>query len=57
MLSFADTEYFGPAAGAGTLRGRSLVLQRDLLGVFHFYFLPAFHTIRLHNSPPICFLA
>jgi hypothetical protein len=52
-LALADTEYFGAAVGAGTLRGRPFVLQGDGFGVFHFNFLPAFHAISLHPAPPI----
>jgi len=51
-LSLADAEYFGTAGGAAALGGRPLVLERGSLGVLHFNFLPAFHTISLHGVPP-----
>ena len=57
MLSFADTEYFRAARGAGTLGGRSLVLEGGGLRVLHFNFLPAFHAISLHLAPPYVFLS
>jgi hypothetical protein len=51
-LSLADAEYFGTAGGAAALGSRPLVLKRGCLGILHFYFLPAFHTISLHGVPP-----
>jgi hypothetical protein len=51
-LSLADTEHFGTAGGAAALGSRPLVLERCGLGILHFNFLPAFHTISLHGVPP-----
>ena len=47
-LALTDTENLGTAVGASSLSRRSLVLERDGLGVLNIYFFPAFHAIRLH---------
>jgi hypothetical protein len=49
-LAFADSEHFGAAIRASTLRRRLAVFHCDGLRIFHFPLGSAFHTICLHDS-------
>jgi len=47
-LALADTEHLSPTHRANTLRGWLTILHDNALGVLHFPFGAAFHTVRLH---------
>jgi hypothetical protein len=55
LFTFADPEHFGAAGWTHTLGSRSAVFHRNFLGIFHFFFGFAFHTISLHLFPPLIF--
>jgi hypothetical protein len=56
LFAFADPEHFGAAGWAHTLGSGSAVFHRNFLGILHFFFGFAFHTISLHFVPPLIFL-
>jgi len=47
-LTFADSEHLSPTRGAHTLCGWPTILHGYALGILHFLFGAAFHTVRLH---------
>lgn len=48
ILSFAYLEHLGATGLAHTLVCRLAVLHRDGLGVFHYFFSLALHTVAFH---------
>jgi len=56
LFAFTNSEHFGAAGRTHTLGSRSAVFHRNLLGIFHFFFGFAFHTVSLHLVPPLIFL-
>jgi hypothetical protein len=47
-LTFTNPKQLGAAYWARALRRRSAVFHCDFLGILHFPFGPALHTISLH---------
>jgi hypothetical protein len=56
LFTLADPEHFGATGWTQPLGGGSAVFHRNFLGIFHFFFGFAFHTISLHLVPPLIFL-
>ena len=52
-LALTNPKYFSPACGANPLRGWSLVLQGNHLGILYIYLLSALKTIRLQLNHPL----
>jgi hypothetical protein len=50
VLSLADSEHFGAAGRANTLRGRLAVLHGNGFCAAHFFLRAALYTICLHVS-------
>jgi hypothetical protein len=55
LFAFTNSEHFGAARRTHPLGSRSAVFHRNLLGIFHFFFGFAFHTVSLHLVPPYNF--
>jgi len=52
-LALPNSKHFGPACGTRSLSRRLTIFHGNGLGILHFSFSAAFHTIRLHCFTPV----